>query len=204
MHHSQALLGKVRVGFILKFLESARLVLRIEVDRLWWLSRRMASSFVDCVLWEISRHMLCWYLIERDWSYLHHQWWQGPCTPSTENLGGEQQTKWGYSDFVCTCIGTHLLQHEMSLQKLGALKLEGIHSKGTYFQGFTVNMYQLTNFLWHKLWRCVTRSYVTWAHIGLSAKVWIILGDNNKIHCFTGNFFYLTMHASAIQNVFIN
>ena len=54
--------------------------------------------------------------------------------------------------------------------KLGVKKWEGICSKGAYFQGFTVNMYQLTNFLWHKLWRCVTKSYITWAHIGLSAK----------------------------------
>ena len=77
-----------------------------------------------------------------------------------------------------------------------------------------VSIYQLCNFLWHKLWKGVSKSYITRADIALSAKVTradialsakvrIILGDNNKTHCFTGNFFYPTMRASALQNLFL-
>ena len=49
----------------------------------------------------------------------------------------------------------------------------------------------------------MSRSYITRADIALSAKVWIILGDNNKIHCFHRQFFYPTMCASAFRNVFL-
>ena len=178
-------------------------------QQLCWLSGRMTSSFVDCVLWEISRHLLCRYLAERDWSYLHHQRWQRPCTPSTENLGCEQQNKthlvwliFEVSIPTCICfpsenflwhVGTHLMmdlnqkliksmpredtccsmftiRQKCLCKKLGVKKWEGICLKGTYFQGFTVSMYQLTNFLWHKLWRFVSRSYITRADIALSAK----------------------------------
>ena len=94
---------------------------------------------------------------------------------------------------VCTCIATHLMmdlnqkliksmpredtccsmftiRQKCLCKKLGVKKWGGICLKRTYFQGFTVSMYQLTNFLWHKLWRFVSRSYITRADIALSAK----------------------------------
>ena len=79
--------------------------IKLEVDRLQWLSWRTITIFSDRVLWEISRHMLCRYLAERDWSYLHHQWWQWLCTSSTKTLSSEQWMRLWW--FVYMCIGTH-------------------------------------------------------------------------------------------------
>jgi len=164
-------------------------------QQLCWLSGRMTSSFVDCVLWEISRHLLCRYLAERDWSYLHHQRWQRPCSPSTENLGCEQQNEthlvWlifevSIPTWICFPsenflwhVGTHLMIAKSSLKacpektlttaclqegeyvsakKLGIKTVGGYLLKRSIF--FQEIMYPLCSLMWHKLWRCVTRSYI--------------------------------------------
>ena len=94
----------------------------------------------------------------------------------------------------------------MSLQKNQGLKQwEGIYSKGAYFQEI---MYPLCSLMWHKLWRCVTRSYIHTLYLADTLAYQLKFESFQviliKFIVSQAIFFHPTMHEPAIQNVFSN